>query len=536
MVNDAAAPLAGESLAACARALAGGASRSRVEPPGVTARDAGALPVEARRGASDASAMRTLHHDRVVHARARAHADGVEQGLDSLEMLRCLALGTRRFPGIAVNGATLAEFMDATTTVAAARPMSTAWHALNAHDAPPRLQDPALVGMHASLSDQALFARWACEWLRKWSPETRAPPSGADPPLALPQGRMPWQAWFDGFGRADADGPGGAGLIEWESQRTENGYQMFTAAFDEILDAKAICDATQAGRLRERWLDADDRGNVARVLARRFASMLRARRRLAWRIGCEEGDLDPGRLARLAVNPVDPLCFRQPTQEVAHDTAVTFLVDVSGSMRGTPLRRVLKVVDLLVAALERNGVICEVLAHTTRGWEGGRARAQWLAAGAQPHPGRLNELRLIVVKSAAMPWGRARHWLGALLQPGLHRENIDGEALAWACRRLQSLPQTRRLLVAVGDGSPHDTATAQANVPGYLEDHLGAVVRRIARTRQVQLAAIVPHATARLAYPNVLVSPGFGDAGAQMISMLCSWLTQMDAARIRRRN
>jgi len=184
------------------------------------------------------------------------------------------------------------------------------------------------------------------------------------------------------------------------------------------------------------------------------------------------------------------LSFKREKEIKLHDTIVSCLIDNSGSMRGRPILSAAITADMMARTLERCGVKVEILGFTTRAWKGGRARERWLATGQPSQPGRLNDLRHIIYKSADTPWRRARLGLGLMLREGLLKENIDGEALAWAYRRLQSRVERRKILIVISDGAPVDDATLSANTCSILEQHLRQVIAEIEAAGQVELSAI----------------------------------------------
>jgi cobaltochelatase CobT len=210
----------------------------------------------------------------------------------------------------------------------------------------------------------------------------------------------------------------------------------------------------------------------------------------SWQFDLEEGLLDANRLTRVATDPLGPLAYKDEAESAFPDTVVTLLVDNSGSMRGLPIATAAVCAELLGRMLERCGVKTEILGFTTGGWRGGRARAQWLAEGRPPDPGRLTELRHIIYKAADEPWRRARPGLGLMLDGDLLRENVDGEALLWAHDRLMRRNEPRRILLVISDGAPLDDATIDANDPGYLERHLHRVIEWIEDESPIELAAI----------------------------------------------
>jgi cobaltochelatase CobT len=268
-------------------------------------------------------------------------------------------------------------------------------------------------------------------------------------------------------------------------------YRAFTTEFDEIIEADKLADPEELARLR-RLLDQQLQhlhGVVAR-LANRLQRRLLAKQTRSWDFDLEEGMLDTARLARVIVNPVLPLSFKQEKKTEFRDTVVSLLIDNSGSMRGRPITIAALSADVLAHTLERCGVKVEILGFTTRAWKGGQSRERWIAAGKPPTPGRLNDLRHIIYKSADAPWRRARKNLGLMLREGLLKENIDGEALQWAHARLIARPEQRRILMVISDGAPVDDSTLSINSGNYLEQHLRQVITNIETNSSVELIAI----------------------------------------------
>jgi len=275
------------------------------------------------------------------------------------------------------------------------------------------------------------------------------------------------------------------------NQGEQPAYQAYTTAFDEIVDAADLCDPDELTRLR-RVLDQQLTHLQAVVsrLANRLQRRLMARQTRAWQFNLEEGYLDTARLARVIANPDQPLSYKQETESDFRDTVVTLLLDNSGSMRGRPITVAAMSADILARTLERCGVKVEVLGFTTRMWKGGHSRERWIANGKPARPGRLNDLRHIVYKSAETPWRRARRKLGLMLREGVLKENIDGEALMWAHQRLIARPEQRRILMVISDGAPVDDSTLSVNQGTYLERHLRQVIDWIERRSPVELTAI----------------------------------------------
>ena len=268
-------------------------------------------------------------------------------------------------------------------------------------------------------------------------------------------------------------------------------YRPFTTEFDEIVPAENLCDAEEVTRLRAA-LDqqlSHLQGVIGR-LANRLQRRLLAKQSRAWEFDLDEGLLDAARLARVVVTPTHSLSYKQEKETQFRDTVVTLLIDNSGSMRGRPIMVAAVSADILARTLERCGVKVEILGFTTRAWKGGQAREKWVAEGKAPNPGRLNDLRHVIYKSADMPLRRARRNLGLMLREGLLKENIDGEALLWAHNRLLARPEQRRILMVISDGAPVDDSTLSVNPASYLERHLRDVIEWIETRSSVELTAI----------------------------------------------
>lgn len=268
-------------------------------------------------------------------------------------------------------------------------------------------------------------------------------------------------------------------------------YAVFTSEFDETIASEDLCDEAELDRLRA-FLDkqlAHLQGAVGR-LANRLQRRLMAQQNRSWEFDLEEGYLDPARLPRLVIDPMQPLSFKRERDTNFRDTVVTLLIDNSGSMRGRPITVAATCADILARTLERCGVKVEILGFTTKAWKGGQSRERWLANGKPQLPGRLNDLRHIIYKSADARWRRARRNLGLMMREGLLKENIDGEALIWAHNRLLARSEQRRILMMISDGAPVDDSTLSVNPGNYLERHLRAVIEQIETRSPVELLAI----------------------------------------------
>ena len=268
-------------------------------------------------------------------------------------------------------------------------------------------------------------------------------------------------------------------------------YRVFSQEFDEVIHAADLAEPAELERLRA-YLDKQLeplKGAVSR-LANKLQRRLQAKQSRSWEFDREEGILDAGRLARVVASPTTPLSYKVEKDTEFRDTVVTILLDNSGSMRGRPISIAAICADVLSQTLERCDVKTEILGFTTRAWKGGQSREAWLAAGRPQVPGRLNDLRHIIYKSADAPWRRARANLGLMMKEGLLKENIDGEALEWAHRRVAGRPEQRKILMVISDGAPVDDSTLSVNPANYLEKHLRDVIAMVQRRKAVELCAI----------------------------------------------
>jgi len=268
-------------------------------------------------------------------------------------------------------------------------------------------------------------------------------------------------------------------------------YVVYTTDFDEEIRAEELAEPAELERLRA-YLDQQLeplKGAVSR-LANKLQRRLQAQQNRSWEFDREEGILDVARLARVVANPTTPLSFKVEKDMEFRDTMVTLLLDNSGSMRGRPISIAAICADVLARTLERCDVKVEILGFTTRAWKGGQSRERWLAAGRPQQPGRLNDLRHIIYKSADTPLRRSRTNLGLMMKEGLLKENIDGEALEWAHRRMVARPEQRRILMVISDGAPVDDSTLSVNPANYLEKHLRDVIAMVQKKKLVELIAI----------------------------------------------
>ncbi|MEX0807896.1 MAG: cobaltochelatase subunit CobT [Dongiaceae bacterium] len=341
------------------------------------------------------------------------------------------------------------------------------------------------------------------------------------------------------IGEAGEDDPGRPGRPPEHGQRGRNEplYHPFTETHDEIVEAAELCDADELARLRQ-MLDqqlANLQAVVSR-LANRLQRRLMAQQSRAWEFDLEEGILDAARLSRVVVNPETPLSYKREKDMAFRDTVVSLLIDNSGSMRGRPITVAAMSADILARTLERCGVKVEILGFTTRMWKGGQSREKWIAAGKPANPGRLNDLRHIVYKSADAPWRRARKNLGLMLREGILKENIDGEALLWAHSRLIGRTEQRRILMVISDGAPVDDSTLSVNPGNYLERHLREVIDWIETRSPVELTAIgIGHDVTRY-YRRAVTIVDAEQLGGTMMEKLAELFDEDAVVPVRRRH
>ena len=311
-------------------------------------------------------------------------------------------------------------------------------------------------------------------------------------------------------------------------------YRAYNKATDEEAEAEDLCDPDELTRLRQQ-LDQQLQHlqGVVSKLANRLQRRLMAQQTRAWEFDLEEGILDAGRLARVVVNPMTSLSYKRERETDFRDTVVTLLIDNSGSMRGRPITVAAMCGDILARTLERCAVKVEVLGFTTRAWKGGQSRERWVADGKPRNPGRLNDLRHIIYKNADTPWRRARKNLGLMLREGLLKENIDGEALQWAYRRLRGRSERRKILMVISDGAPVDDSTLSVNPGNYLEKHLREVIREIEGRDMVELIAIgIGHDVTRY-YRRAVTIVDAEELGGVMMKKLAELFDEGGAGRMR---
>tara|TARA_Y100000588_G_C14203778_1_gene903696 strand:+ start:101 stop:1879 length:1779 start_codon:yes stop_codon:yes gene_type:complete len=276
-----------------------------------------------------------------------------------------------------------------------------------------------------------------------------------------------------------------------ESNNFIEEYKSFTKDYDEIINANELCDQKELEKLRYN-IDKQVFSFLPLItkIANRLQRKLLAQQNRNWHFNMEEGYLDTSRLSRIIANPQNKLSYKQEKEVEFKDTVVSLLIDNSGSMRGRPITVAALCSDILAKTLERCLIKTEILGFTTKAWKGGDSREKWIKDGKPSNPGRLNDLRHIVYKSADSPSRRSKQNLGLLLREGILKENIDGEALVWANNRLKNRQEKRKILIVISDGAPVDDSTLSVNPGNYLERNLRDVINQIESKKEIELVAI----------------------------------------------
>ncbi|HTK79566.1 MAG TPA: cobaltochelatase subunit CobT [Rhizomicrobium sp.] len=504
------------------------------------------------RGAGDAYALKLAYHEDKIHQQFRPQSADGAAVFEAAEQARVEAIGTLAMKGVAENLAANLEALCNARGIAKAKDRSEAPLAdavammvreRLTGEAPPESAKRAvelwrpwieeragkdLVRLEAAMRDQKAFAKLTRTILRdlelgedigeqseaegsneaEGEPENQEGSEGAEanPESEVSQAELSESPSEEGDETAAEVKTEPVEPTETDevqegmrpfrpeqpfSHQDEWGYRIHTTKFDEMVSAADLCDPDELSRLRN-FLDQQlqaMQGVVAR-LANRLQRLLMAQQNRTWEFDLEEGLLDTSRLPRIIIDPMYPLSFKREKDMNFRDTVVTLLLDNSGSMRGRPIMVAAMCADILARTLERCAVKVEILGFTTRAWKGGQSREHWISEGKPPHPGRLNDLRHIIYKSADEPWRRARKNLGLMMREGLLKENIDGEALMWAHNRLMGRPEQRQILMVISDGAPVDDSTLSVNSGNYLEKHLRRVIEDIEEKSSVELVAI----------------------------------------------
>ena len=298
-------------------------------------------------------------------------------------------------------------------------------------------------------------------------------------------------------------------------------YKAYTEEFDEIIKAADLENEEELNRLRKNLAQQLlQLKNFVSKLANKLQRKLLAKQNRSWNFDLEEGLLDTAKLPRIIMDPFNSLSFKKEKDMEFKDTLVTILIDNSGSMRGKPISVAAICADILARTLERCGVKVEILGFTTKHWKGGSSREKWMKNNKPNLPGRLNDLRHIIYKSADMPWRQGKNNMGLMLKEGLLKENIDGEALKWAHNKMSRRKEERKILMVISDGAPVDDSTLSTNTSDYLETNLKNVVKWIENKTNIELLAIgIGHDVTRY-YNQAIKITDVQDLGDVMINQL----------------
>ena len=298
-------------------------------------------------------------------------------------------------------------------------------------------------------------------------------------------------------------------------------YKVFTTEFDEVAKAETLESPEEISKLRKN-LDQQLTSfqDLITKLANKLQRQLLAKQNRAWEFDLEEGLLDSSKLPRIIIDPYNSLSFKKEKDLDFKDTVVTLLIDNSGSMRGRPITIAALCADILSRTLERCSVKVEILGFTTKNWKGGLSREEWNKSGKTKDPGRLNDLRHIIYKSADTHWRQSKKNLGLMLKEGLLKENIDGEAITWAFNRLKKRKEERKIMMVISDGAPVDDSTLSVNSGDFLEKHLKKIVKFIENKSDIEILAIgIGHDVSRY-YQKAIKITDVQELGDVMIGQL----------------
>ena len=310
-------------------------------------------------------------------------------------------------------------------------------------------------------------------------------------------------------------------------------YKVFTNIYDEIKNAEELENDEEIIRLRKN-LDQQltNLQSLVAKLANKLQRQLLAKQNRSWEFDLEEGMLDSSKLSRIIIDPFHSLSYKMEKETKFKDTIVTLLIDNSGSMRGRPISVAAICADILSRTLERCSVKVEILGFTTKNWKGGKSREKWNLENKPPNPGRLNDLRHIIYKSADKPWRQSKKNLGLMLKEGLLKENIDGEALLWAFKRIAIRKEERKILMIISDGAPVDDSTLSVNSGDYLEKHLKQIVKWIEENSNIEILAVgIGHDVTRY-YRKAIKIADVQELGDVMINQLTKLFSEKNTKTI----
>ena len=573
-----------QSLAATSRALAR-CNQNINLPPLPTMPTTAELPVV--RGRADENALTLRFHDATTHYAKRPQLSANSTLYDMLEAVRIEAVGSEHMPGVQYNLykkferhcqdrgwnaaslplPALIELMARKHIGIQPIPELFSESLATSHEA---LQSvvPMMESMYALLHDQKRYASAALvliehlahirQSLEKEGLGAAPPPAEDSPstdeakakdyPLQAPPGSLMEEALSEQSTEqlitamaarptlpstqgteihSAKNGPYPFGHNQ--DAKNANNYHPYTSHFDEIISATALATTTELEQLRSQ-LDhkLSQLQSISARLANRLQRLLLARQARRWIFDEEDGILDSRKLARVIIHPEDERIYKREQDTDFRDTVVSLLIDNSGSMRGRPITMAALSADIIARTLDRCGVKVEILGFTTKEWKGGQSYKQWVKDGKPPFAGRLNDLRHIVYKSAETSWRKAKKNLGLMLKDGILKENIDGEAVLWACGRLLARPEQRRILMVISDGAPVDDSTLSVNNGNYLDKHLREVIALVENKMPIELVAIgIGHDVTRY-YKRAVTISDIDKLGETMTEQLTALFSKND--------
>lgn len=541
----------------------------------------------ALRGAGDSAALHLRHHDPAIHQRHKPTERGYHLLYDMLEQVRCEAVGSQHLKGVQSNitkaiethcqtrgyadpGKSVAVPMEEGIALIAAEQLchitldKTATAAANEWRdwlARRNVQWNQLQSAMGNQDDFSILSRAVIEQINSHIPRDGSDTSTPDAEQNQQQDQhgedtdeqgeetaqarqhmtqsiemdgedTPKGVETEGAAHDEAEEEGGdtPAPAEYTPQDHESdahaSYAAYTTQYDEIVDAKNLSDDQELERLRA-LLDnqLEPYQTLITRMANRLQRLLMAKQQRSWLFDQDDGWLDTRRLARIIADPNTQSTYKQEKETDFRDTCVSLLIDNSGSMRGRPIAVAALTTDILARTLERCGLKVEILGFTTSAWKGGQSRQEWMTANRPEKPGRLNDLRHIIYKAADTPWRRSRFNLGLMLKEGLLKENIDGEALQWAAKRLMRRAEERKILMIISDGAPVDDSTLSANHSDILETHLRTVIGDLEGKSPIDLLAIgIGHDVSRY-YKRAVTIRDSADLGEVMINELSDLFT-----------
>lgn len=511
--------------------------------------------IKLTRGITDATAAKLKFHDPKIHQRYKPKAAGEEAEIfNQLERIRAEMLLSSKYKGVQNNITSQKEFTDSLPSNIAkafwynglgiAKDDVSAvesWILANAHNEFRSLME--------NLDSQADFARLSKKFINKITHMGDGQPDSHEEQQSKANTTDDFDEYDDTDEQTegsnnesssyDSDDSGQMGeeaaspdeAVDEAPQYRNNSqdiqfvaepeYSSYSTDFDEVVHAHELASFQELGRLRQeldRKMDALK--TITNRLSARLQALLMAPKNVWWEFDKEEGLLDSRRFSGFIASPSNDNIYKEYIERDERDTVVSILIDNSGSMRGRPIVAAIACADLLARVLEQCGVKVEILGFTTAEWKGGESRKKWIASGAPEQPGRLNDLRHIIYKSADLPWRRAKRNLALALKDGLLKENIDGEAILWAASRLVGRNEKRKIMMVISDGAPVDDSTTTNNVGNYLDNHLRHVVKNIEASSDLELLAIgIGHEVGRY-YENAVTIADINDLGETMVSKM----------------